>query len=196
MIFILPGIVVGAAGLVDKIVRSAVVDGARVISGLGMDSSKQTSSSSPPIFGFFIAALVDKGLIGQIGDLVFVDIVICYAQHAWELTGWLQGYLHAARCIAEGVDDQLTCVIARLVNLEPKHAVGDPLFRYRGDAQRKRLVASGEIDVDAGLVEITVLGDAGHVEHAVDPSVAAEVESMLHRSLVALAGGRCEGAGA
>ena len=52
------------------------------------------------------------------------------------------------------------------------------------------------VDVDASVVEVAVLGDAGHVEHAVDPPVAAEVESMLDRSPVALPGGQRDGAGA
>ena len=50
------------------------------------------------------------------------------------------------------------------------------------------------VDVDAGVVEIAVLGDAGHVEHAVDPTVAAEVEAMLDREPVAFAGGRARSA--
>ena len=43
------------------------------------------------------------------------------------------------------------------------------------------------VDVDAGVIEVSVLGDAGDVERAVDPSVAAEVESVLHGTAVALA---------
>jgi hypothetical protein len=43
------------------------------------------------------------------------------------------------------------------------------------------------VDEDAGVIEVSVLGDAGDVEDAVDPSVAAEVESGLHRPAIALA---------
>ena len=34
------------------------------------------------------------------------------------------------------------------------------------------------VDVGASVVDVAVLGDAGDVEHTVDPPVAAKVESM------------------
>jgi hypothetical protein len=59
------------------------------------------------------------------------------------------------------------------------------LARWRLCARRasRRVLAFAEfaVDVDPRLVEIAVLSDADDVEHAVDSSVAAEVESMLDR---------------
>ncbi len=40
-------------------------------------------------------------------------------------------------------------------------------------------------EVGPSVVVVAVLSDAGDVEHAVDSSVAAEIESMLDRSPVA-----------
>ena len=52
------------------------------------------------------------------------------------------------------------------------------------------------VDELAGFVDVALLGDAGGVEHAVDPSVSTEVESMLDRLASALSGGQGDGAGA
>ena len=56
--------------------------------------------------------------------------------------------------------------------------------------------ADFSVDVAAGFVDITLLGDAGNVEHAVDPAVAAEVESVLDRFAGAFTGGQRDGPGA
>lgn len=37
------------------------------------------------------------------------------------------------------------------------------------------------VDVGAGVVDVAVLGDAGDIEHAVDPAVASKVEPVLDR---------------
>ena len=44
------------------------------------------------------------------------------------------------------------------------------------------------VDVEAGLDDVALLGDAGDVEHAVDPPVAAEVEAVFDGLAVAFAG--------
>ena len=43
------------------------------------------------------------------------------------------------------------------------------------------------VDVGARVVDVSLLDDAGDVEHAVDSPVAAEFESMADRDAVALA---------
>src|SRR5690606_2672622 len=59
-------------------------------------------------------------------------------------------------------------------------------------------LAFGEFAVDEGarFLPVALLSDAGDVEHAVDPAVAAEVESVLHRQSCPFAGGESDGAGA
>jgi len=37
------------------------------------------------------------------------------------------------------------------------------------------------VDVNAGLVLVSLLGDRGDVEDAVDASIAAEIEAVFHR---------------
>ena len=44
------------------------------------------------------------------------------------------------------------------------------------------------VDVVTGLVEVALLGDAGDVEHAVDPPIAAEVEAVFVGLTVAFTG--------
>ena len=44
------------------------------------------------------------------------------------------------------------------------------------------------VDVVACLVEVALLSDAGDVEDAVDPAIAAKVESMLDRLASAFSG--------
>jgi hypothetical protein len=50
--------------------------------------------------------------------------------------------------------------------------------------------AFGEFAVDEGsrVVEVALLGDAGDVEHAVDPPVPTEIEAVLDGSPVAFTG--------
>ena len=59
-------------------------------------------------------------------------------------------------------------------------------------------LAFGDVAVDVVpcFVDVALLCDAGDVEHAVDPSVAAEVESVLDGGADAFSGGQRDGAGA
>ena len=52
------------------------------------------------------------------------------------------------------------------------------------------------VDVATGLVEVALLGDAGDVEHAVDPSVATEVEAMFDGLAITFTGRQSDSAGA
>src|SRR5215216_1417229 len=69
----------------------------------------------------------------------------------------------------------------------PDDAVG--AVSFVGAAGFSACLAFGElaVDVDAGFGVVALLGDAGDVEHAVDASVAAEVEPMPDRTVGALA---------
>ena len=62
------------------------------------------------------------------------------------------------------------------------HASDDSVgeVAFVGSARFAPGLAFGDFAVDAaaGLVDVALLGDAGDVEHAVDPPVAAEVEAM------------------
>ena len=52
------------------------------------------------------------------------------------------------------------------------------------------------VDVDAGLVDIAVLNNAGNVEHAVDPPVPTEVEAVSDWGAFALSGRQSDSTGA
>jgi len=58
-------------------------------------------------------------------------------------------------------------------------SVGEVAFVRSAGFASGLALAELAIDVDPSVVEVAMLSDADDVEHAVDPSVAAEVESML-----------------
>jgi hypothetical protein len=84
--------------------------------------------------------------------------------------------------------DLVTCCAVSLVGPHASDdAVGEVAFVGASGFAGCRAFRGLAVDVDAGDIEVALLGDAGDVQDAVDPPVAAEVEAMPDGQTVAFA---------